>query len=72
MDHDELKRMEIGSAVRTIRIKRGMSQDELADKAGITLINVDKIENGKYNYPIDVLVEICKALETHIYLEIEK
>ena len=36
----------IGSRIREARIKRRMSQAELADKAGISLPQISTIENG--------------------------
>ena len=37
----------IGSRIREARVKRRMSQAELADKAGISLPQISTIENGR-------------------------
>ena len=38
----------IGTNVRVARIKKGMTQAELAEKAGVALSTVSFVENGKH------------------------
>lgn len=58
--------MEIGKAIRKIRIKRGYSQVELAKLMGRTPTMVSLIETGK-NIPQSVrLKEVCDALGIHM------
>jgi transcriptional regulator with XRE-family HTH domain len=50
---------------RIIIVKRaelGMSQDDLADKAGISRQSIWRIERGETNISIDTLYKIAKAL----------
>ena len=44
-DADICKR--IGAKIRTIRLKQNMSQTELADKAGISISTVRRMEDGE-------------------------
>ena len=51
-----------GKEIRNIRIKRGMTQKQLADKLGTTPQNIAQYENGKRNPKPDTQRRIAKAL----------
>ena len=44
-DPNEIDRL-VGSRVRQRRMQRGMSQDELAEQLGVTVVQVQKYEKG--------------------------
>jgi transcriptional regulator with XRE-family HTH domain len=44
---DAMTNKEVGEMIRTRRMARGMTQDDLADKIGITASAVGMFENGK-------------------------
>jgi len=48
--------------LRILREKAGMSQQELADAAGVSKITIQRIENAKYSVTIDTLISIAEAL----------
>ena len=48
--------------IRSIRIKRGISQTELADKSGINLKSISRYELGKSIPPANVLKGIANIL----------
>ncbi|RHT97320.1 helix-turn-helix transcriptional regulator, partial [Absiella sp. AM27-20] len=50
MEHYEKKISFLGENIQTIRKHRGMKQQELADKIGINMQSLSKIERG-VNYP---------------------
>ncbi len=50
------KRMKIA------RVECDLSQEQLAEKVGVTRQTIGLIEAGKYNPSINLCVEICKAL----------
>ncbi len=52
----------LGEKIRSIREKRGMTQEDLADKAGTDVSYLAKIENGYVNTTIRYLIIISKAL----------
>ncbi|KYF47535.1 Cro/Cl family transcriptional regulator [Sorangium cellulosum] len=52
----------IGANVRRIRIKRGMTQQELADAAGVALRFLQEIERAKSNIGVGVLVKLADVL----------
>ena len=57
--------MTIGSRIRSRRKELGMSQEELALKAGyVSRSSVNKIEIGKQNPPVSVIPALAAALHT--------
>ncbi len=51
-----------GSNVRAARLKRKMSLEELAEKAGVTIVHLSRIERGIHNPSLWVAWSICLAL----------
>lgn len=49
------------------RLKRNLTQQEVADKAGISRVHYTQIENGSHNKnpSLDVAIKIKKALQYH-------
>lgn len=71
MSTDE--RYRIGQRIVQLRKEKGMSQEQLSEKAGITQINISRIECGKYSPGLDVLSKIASALEHKLdFIENEK
>lgn len=50
------KRMKIA------RVECDLTQEQLADKVGVTRQTIGLIESGNYNPSISLCIEICKAL----------
>lgn len=57
------KRSKIGDTIRTIREKRGLSQDQLAVIMNISRSTISKIENGKFNITVDYLARFSIPLD---------
>jgi len=51
-----------GAAVRTQRIKRAMSQEELADSAKLHPTHISLIEHGRRSVRIETIVRLATAL----------
>ncbi len=62
-------RSAIGKRIKSIRLQRDMTQQELAIAAGITKANVCRVEEGKYSVGIDVLDKIAAALGVSLELK---
>lgn len=62
-------RSAIGKRIKSIRLQRDMTQQELATAAGITKANVCRVEEGKYSVGIDVLDKIAAALGVSLELK---
>ena len=56
--------MEIGKAIAFVRGWRGLSQNQLAKTAGVSVSNVNMIERGLRYPSIDTLEKIAGALNT--------
>jgi transcriptional regulator with XRE-family HTH domain len=55
-------RNKFGKRVRTLRLKNGWSQEELADNVGLHRTYVGAIERGEQNVSIDNLAKLAKVL----------
>ena len=51
-----------GKAVRELRLQRGITQQELADKCGLDLSYVGGIERGQRNPTLGVIHALAKVL----------
>lgn len=56
----------IGQSVRYLRIKKEMSQEELAFSAGLSLNSISTLERGINNIKIKNLKNISEALNVEI------
>jgi XRE family transcriptional regulator, regulator of sulfur utilization len=54
--------MEIGAILKNLRKRKGLSQQNVADKANISRAYISQIENGETNPSIDTLESIGKVL----------
>ncbi|MGB7574099.1 MAG: XRE family transcriptional regulator [Thermodesulfobacteriota bacterium] len=57
---------DIGKRVRSVRLQRAMSLQELASQTNLSKSLLSKIENGKVSSPVSTLFVIAKALNTKI------
>lgn len=58
-----LARHKICEVIRKARLDRQWSQGDLADRVGIKRTHISRIETGKYNFTVDNLLMIMKALQ---------
>lgn len=62
---DEAKRL--GTRIKEVRRSRGLTQEKLSEKAGISTRYLSRLEVGKQNPSIDTLVKIAKALTIEVW-----
>lgn len=62
MEKDYEARRRMGERIRQLRTERGISQVELAEKAGLIQPHIVRIEQGRYSVGFDTLQAIAKAL----------
>ena len=55
-------RERIGGRVATLRKLKGMTQEQLAQAAGLQRTHVNRIEAGKYAVTLEVIQAIAEAL----------
>ena len=60
--------MELGSAIKDLRIKKGITQKDLAEKAGLSANALCNIEKGYAFPPKETIKAICNALEIPVSL----
>ena len=56
----------LGNTIRNARIKKGLSQETLAEMVGITPTHLKHIESEHRKPSIDVLIEIAQILQMSI------
>lgn len=56
--------MKIGIAIRTVRTKLGISQEELSSRSGLSQTTISQIENGLKAPTQRSLKKICTAMDT--------
>lgn len=55
--------MTVGERIKKIRLEKGMTQKEVAEKCGINDANIRKYESGRQNPKLDTIEKIATALE---------
>ena len=56
-------RIEIGEYIKSIREKKGLSQDKLSAMMNISRSTISKIENGKFAISVDYLEKFAFYLD---------
>ena len=56
---------ELGERIKELRLERGLSQKELADKIGVATNTISQYESGKSKTSITVLANLAIALDTN-------
>lgn len=62
-DRDMTDSQLVGSRIREVRLKKGMSQAALAEKAKISLPQIGSIERGKSVMLLSTFIRIAEALQ---------
>lgn len=57
----------IGRRLEALRKAKSLSQQKLADDAGVGLATVKRIENATVSPSVDILISISQALGIHLY-----
>lgn len=65
----EQTRRKVAKAVKLKRVERNMTQEQLANKAGVTTQTVGNIESGKFNVSLDVLSSVMAVLGIKMAIE---
>jgi transcriptional regulator with XRE-family HTH domain len=58
----QIFRKAVGQNVRTFRKRLDLTQEELAEKAGLHWTYISGVERGRYNVSLDSLETLAKAL----------
>lgn len=61
--HEQAHRRRLGTAVRTLRNERGWTRESLAERAGVGVATLERIENGReHSSTMETIKKIAKAL----------
>lgn len=72
MDERKIEvRVQLGQQIAQLREEQGWTQAQLAQMAGVTEQNIQKIEEGRYNVPLDIIGTVAHLLGCEVSL-IEK
>jgi transcriptional regulator with XRE-family HTH domain len=55
----------LGTQIKIIRVKKDLSQQEVAARANITPSYMSRIENGSISTSVEKLYQIAQAMECH-------
>ncbi len=64
--------METGKLIKELRIKKGMTQEDLADKTEVSARTIQRIEKGEVDPRAYTLQMIAKALDVDFSMFVEK
>ena len=64
--------MTIFERISLWRKRRDLTQEELADKAGVSRNSISMIERGEYNPTLEQLTKISKALELELLIDLRE
>ena len=59
-------KLAFGLRVKELRLEKGLSQEKLANIAGVDRTYMTQVENGKRNLTIIKLNQICKGLDVSL------
>lgn len=59
--------LQFGELVRSIRLSRGLSQEQLADLAGVHRTYIGMIERGEKNATLTTIAKFATALQVNIH-----
>jgi transcriptional regulator with XRE-family HTH domain len=65
-------RLKFGLLFKELREKKGFTQQQVGDFCGVTLHTINKVEQGKFPYSIDLLMKLSVVLGFTINLEIKE
>lgn len=69
MEHHELIQKELLQKIKDRRIKLHISQQDLAEMAGISRMNYVRIEREDYSLSLKTLIKICSVLGLRLQIE---
>jgi putative transcriptional regulator len=56
----------LDNKVKIARVKIGLTQQQLADKVGVTRQTISLIEKGKYNPSLNLCLQICYEVDSKL------
>jgi transcriptional regulator with XRE-family HTH domain len=67
-DPDLLRvRRQIGARIRALRLRRDLTQEELAEALAVDRKTISRAENGVHPYDVDFVIRLARALRCPLY-----
>ncbi len=66
MDTIDRTKKQLGARIKSVRKARKLTQEQLAERAEINSVYLSKIEHGKENPTLTLLIRIALALEVDV------
>ena len=67
----ELQLEVLGEMIKTVRLERNLTQEELGKLVGVQRAQISKLENNTTNVTIDTILKVFKALKAEINFNIK-
>ncbi|MGB8983459.1 MAG: helix-turn-helix transcriptional regulator [Anaerolineales bacterium] len=64
--------LDLADDILRLRMKKGWSQTELAERAGTKHANISRLESGLINPSVKFLQKVARALNTSIFIHFEQ
>lgn len=64
-------KLDLGRQILDLRLARGWTQKDLAERAGTKQANISKLENGLLNPSVDMLQRVANALGADLHVALE-
>lgn len=64
-------KLDPGRQILHLRLERGWTQKELAERAGTKQANISRLENGLLNPSVDMLQRVAEALGANLTVTLE-
>ncbi len=71
MKKDKLRREKVANLLQSVRLQKGLSVKDVADRMGCSTSTVERIEKGVFSPSSDVLYVFCDALGISIKINNE-
>jgi HTH-type transcriptional regulator/antitoxin HipB len=68
---NELKIDLLGKAIKQVRQKRNLTQEQLGDLVGVQKAQISKIENSVKNARIDTILKVFEAMGAKVNFKVE-
>lgn len=65
MEENLAARQRLGERVKQLRMLRGLTQEQLAERVGNSPDHIGRVERGEKNVTIEILLSIAQQLSVH-------
>ena len=72
MKNTEYYNQQIGALLKELRLKRDLTQTDLANRAGISRVRYQKYEDGMNTITMEMFMTLCRALDADPYEALKK